>query len=148
MEVITKSSEDTKSLGKRFSANLKGGEVVALVGDLGSGKTTFAQGFAQGLGIKENIISPSFILMRSYKINSPRHPELVSGSLYHLDLYRLEENINQELINIGFNEILEDKKGIILIEWAEKAKDFLPKKTKWVNFEYLNENERKITINK
>ena len=147
METITKSAEDTKELGKKLSADLKDGDVVALVGDLGSGKTTFAQGFAQGLGIKENIISPSFIIMRTYKI-PPGHPELVGGSLYHLDLYRLEEDVEQELINIGFNEILNDKKAVVLIEWAEKAKDFLPKKTKWVNFEYLNENERRTTVNK
>jgi tRNA threonylcarbamoyladenosine biosynthesis protein TsaE len=140
METTTKSAEDTKKLGKKLSADLKGGEVVALVGDLGSGKTTFAQGFAQGLGIKENIISPSYIIMRTYKI-----PPL---TLYHLDLYRIEENIDQELTNIGFKEILDDKKAVVLIEWAEKAKDTLPKNTIWINFEYLNEDERNITISK
>lgn len=140
METITKSAEETAELGQKLSANLEGGEVFALTGQLGSGKTTFIQGFAAGLGIKR-IISPTFILMRTYAV-SGKHTQ----TLYHLDLYRLEGNVNRELENLGFQEILEDKTGVTLIEWADKAKNSMPKRAKWINFEHINDQKRKITI--
>ncbi|CAN5318050.1 hypothetical protein BH10PAT1_BH10PAT1_3980 [soil metagenome] len=104
------------------------------MGELGAGKTTFIQGLAKGLGIKNKITSPTFILMRTYDRFS------------HLDLYRLEGDIENEVRNLGLFDIMGKENNIVAIEWAEKIKNVLPKETVWINFENMNENERKITI--
>lgn len=137
METITKDAAATKALGRQIADQLKGGEVLALIGDLGAGKTTFIQGVAEGLGIKNNIISPTFILMRSYQTDSDK-------VLYHLDLYRLEQNIDKELQNLGLDDIWGKDENVVVIEWADRAKELLPKNTKWIEFEYLSEDERKV----
>ena len=112
---------------------------MGLVGDLGSGKTTFVQGLAMGLGIKERLISPTFILLREYQKPS-------GGNLYNVDLYRLEQVTKDDLATLGILDFAKDKKNVILVEWADKAKSLLPENTIWVNFENLGENERRITI--
>ena len=142
METITTSATETKKLGKEIGSSLAGGEILALVGDLGSGKTTFVQGLAQGLGIKKRIISPTFILMRKY--NTSSKPK----ALYHVDLYRLENNIEFELTNLGIDDVWEDKDSIVVIEWAEKAKKAIPKSAKWIHFETVSEKKRKINLTK
>lgn len=138
---ISRSDKDTKLLGKNIAERIKKGTVVALTGNLGSGKTTFVQGMAEGLGIKQRIISPTFIIMRKYEIkkNKPIY-------FYHVDLYRLEGNIKSELLNLGLADEIKNEKSLITIEWAEKAKDFLPAKTVWIDFEITDDNERKIRI--
>lgn len=111
---------------------------MALSGELGSGKTTFVQGIAKGLGVKKQIVSPTFIIMREYageKLN-----------FYHVDLYRLEGDLGSELENLGLTDIWEDPKNVVVIEWAEKAEKYLPKSTKWIKFENLGEEQRKISI--
>jgi len=131
-----KTQQIASSLAKQFQ---KRGGVIALSGELGSGKTTFVQGFAKGLGIKEKIISPTFVLIRQHKIpNSKR-------MLYHLDLYRLEDP--QEIKNIGLEEIINNPENTVLIEWAEKIKNQLSRGAFFVNFESVSENERIIEIN-
>ncbi len=138
MEKTTKSAQETKELGKELAACLKGGETLALVGDLGAGKTTFVQGLAQGLGIKNRIISPTFILMRNYQGKK---------NLYHIDLYRLEENVKNEVKNLGIEEIWDKPQNIVVIEWAEKLpKSFYPPNTTWIEFENVGEEERRIEI--
>lgn len=108
--------------------------MVALVGDLGSGKTTFVQGLAKGLGVKQRIISPTFILMRNY------------NHFYHLDLYRLEDNVWEEVKNLGVEEIWDNPDNVVVIEWAEKIHDHLPKDVIWIQFESEGKNKRGITI--
>lgn len=125
---ITQSSFETQRLAQNLAKNFKSG-VIALSGPLGAGKTTFVQGFAKGLGIKDKIISPTFVLIRQHK------------NLYHVDLYRI--NNFQEL---GLNEILENPSNIIIIEWAEKIKKMLPKDTTWITFEVFGETKRKIIL--
>jgi len=142
MEYITKSTKETKSLGKRLATSIISETkptIFALSGNLGSGKTTFTQGFAQGLGIKQNIVSPTFILMRTY--------EIPHGNFYHVDLYRLEKNVKEEVKNLGLTDIWGKNGNIVVVEWAEKIKNILPKNTKWLNFENTGERARKITIN-
>ena len=141
MEFITKSARETQKLGRKVAADLvkKTPTVIALTGNLGSGKTTFVQGFARGLGIGKKIISPTFILMRTYRAKRRR-------MLYHLDLYRLESNYKEELENLGVSDIWKEKNNILVIEWAEKIKDLLPKGTTWIKFEYLSDDQRKIII--
>jgi len=138
MEVITKSAQETKDLGKKIATDLKGGETLTLTGDLGSGKTTFIQGFAEGLGIKDRIISPTFILMRKYSYSKL--------NFYHIDFYRLENNLENEVKNLGIDDTWGKENNIVAIEWAEKIKDLLPKGTIQLSFENMGEENRKILI--
>lgn len=143
MEIITKSAEETKEFGRKIGIDVINGKsgcrLLALTGNLGSGKTTFVQGFAEGLNISSRIISPTFILMKSYKLES-------GINFYHLDLYRLEDSLKQEIENLGLNDLWQNSQNIIIIEWAEKIKDLMPRNACWVKFENINENERKITL--
>lgn len=134
---VTKNSKGTQDLARKLAEKLRGDEFIALFGDLGSGKTTFIQGLAKGLGIKQRIISPTFIIIRKYQISN-------ISNFYHVDLYRIENLI--ELKNLEFEEIINSKEGIVAVEWAEKIKHLLPKKRIEIYFENISENERKITI--
>ena len=109
---------------------------MALVGDIGAGKTTFVQGLAESLGILR-VVSPTFIIMRKYNLRE--------RNFYHLDLYRLEGNIEEELKNIGFLEILDEKDAITVVEWAERARGIFPPETVCVNFKETGE-ARTITL--
>src|SRR3989338_4024981 len=121
---ITNNFEETQRLGKNFAKNLRAGDVVALYGDLGSGKTTFVQGLAEGLGIKNRIISPTFIIIRMYAISDKR--QATSGKkFYHIDLYRVENE--KDIEGLGLEEIINNKNNIVVIEWAEKLKSYLPR---------------------
>jgi len=135
MEVITKSAKETKKFGQRVADKIGGkGAIIALIGNLGAGKTTFTQGFASGLGIKKRIISPTFILMRKYE------------DFYHVDLYRLEDDVEKEVTNLGLTDIWGKNGNVVLIEWAEKIEGILPKDTIRIEFETLSEDERKIVV--
>lgn len=148
MEVITKNYQETQKLGSEFAKILKGGEIIALVGELGSGKTTFVQGLAQGLGIKRRIISPTFIIVRHYKLKIKRTLRVQKPKLenfYHIDLYRLENNLENEIKNLGLTDVWGKKENIVVIEWAEKIKDLLPEDTVWVNFDMVDVEKRRIS---
>ena len=134
--VITKSFDQTQQLGFDFAKTLKGGEVLALYGDLGSGKTTFMQGLAKGLGIKKQIISPTFIIMRTYKVRSK------VKNLYHLDLYRIEKE--SQAIDLGLKELMGDLETIVAIEWPDKIENLLPENRIDITFEYLEDDKRQI----
>ena len=148
MEYVTENAQETKKLGKKIGNYIKGRAdvlkkgafVVALCGDLGSGKTTFTKGVAKSLGVKRRIISPTFILIRRYVCGGGVE------SFYHIDLYRIEGKIKNQLREIGFDEILKSKRSVVLVEWADKGKSIFPKDTVWVKFEYISENTRKIKI--
>jgi len=117
--------------------------VIALEGNLGAGKTTFVQGFANALGITEKIQSPTFVLMKIY---SP-HKQKYLKHLVHIDAYRLERSA--ELEHLGFHELLKDKDSVILIEWADRVKKLLPKETTWIVFKHSKKmNRRTIQIKK
>lgn len=143
MEILTKSAGETKKFGERFANNLKGGEVIALVGDLGNGKTTLVQGLAKGLGIKGRIISPTFILRRDYEVKSRKKKV---KRLCHIDLYRIEEGIEKEFRNLGVEGFFGSQDTIVVIEWAEKVKSMLSKSTIWIKFENLGEEKRRISF--
>jgi len=151
MEIITKSPEETYNLGYKIANRLlkkarNKALVVALVGDLGSGKTTFTQGFARGLGVSKRIISPTFILQRSYQITNKDGKKSSKRQFYHVDLYRLETEVRQELENLGFFDLLDDPRNLVLIEWADRAGKLMPKGTTWINFDYTEGDKRKIDI--
>ena len=139
-KIITNSFEETQQLGLDLAQKLKGGEVVALHGDLGSGKTTFMQGLAKGLGIKRNIISPTFIIMRTYQIEGKKNLQ----NLYHVDLYRIESENDVE--GLGLLELIGEEENIVAIEWPEKIEKILPKNTITIYFEYLEGDTRSVTF--
>jgi len=149
MEIITNSAKKTKEFGKKIITDLvvdTGPLIIALTGDLGSGKTTFVQGLAKGLGIKRRIVSPTFILMRQYLVPKVDHKTSTKNHLFHIDLYRLEENVESEMRNLGTDEIFPDSENIIVIEWAEKGKGAIPKDAVWIKFENLGGDKRKIEV--
>lgn len=131
----TFSEKETKNLAKKLAKKLRG--VIALFGELGAGKTIFIQGFAQGLKIKDKIISPTFVLIRQHQI--PKTKKI----LYHIDLYRLEKE--KDFHSLGLEEILSNHKNIVLIEWADKAENILPKETTRIDIK-KDANKRIITI--
>lgn len=151
---ITNDFEETRQLGRNIAKNLNGGDIIALYGDIGSGKTTFMQGVAKELGITHKIISPTFVITRIYKIpshskknihNKEKRLPKAPDKLYHIDLYRLADR--KSIQTIGISEILEDQKAIVAVEWAEKANSFFLKKcTISITFEQLENEKRKITI--
>jgi len=133
---ITNSFEETQNLAANLAPKLKGGDILALSGDLGGGKTTFVQGLAKGLGIKEKVQSPTFVLMKIYQVPKKKF------SLCHIDLYRLKNK--KDIESVGFQDYLRNNDYICVIEWAEKIKKILPSKAKWIKFEYVDEKTRKI----
>lgn len=138
--IITNNLEETQKLGEHLARNLSS-NVIALYGDLGTGKTTFVQGVAKGLGIKNKIISPTFIIMRAYEIKSNNQK---IKCFYHLDLYRIENK--KDLEELGIEEIMNDPQNVVVVEWAEKIKETLPKERIDIYFEYIDEKKRKITL--
>jgi len=134
--INSQNKTDTMKLAKSLARQLSSGEVICLKGDLGAGKTVFTKALARGLGIKELITSPTFVLMREYDISAKR-------KLYHIDCYRL--NNSQELLDLGFKKWLKND-NIIVIEWGDKVRDILPKGCIWIKFEVLGENKRRIKM--
>lgn len=151
-KLITNSFTETQQLGEDFAKQLRGGEVLCLYGDLGSGKTTFVQGLAKGLGVTGKIISPTFIIMRQYVIpDLIQNPELDArlhghdnGLFYHIDLYRIGSE--REIEELGLLELLNDPETIVVIEWPEKMENLLPKKRIDIFFEYVKDDKREIKI--
>lgn len=130
---ITNTPQETIKLGEKIAKQVKKG-IICLIGQLGSGKTTFAQGLAQGYGIKERVNSPSFQLIKEYQGNTP---------FFHIDLYRLDSI--QEIEDLGIQEYYL-KQGVIVIEWAEKIFSLLPKERVEIYFSFLDDNQREIKI--
>jgi tRNA threonylcarbamoyladenosine biosynthesis protein TsaE len=111
--------------------------IVALQGDLGSGKTSFTQAVCRELGVKENVTSPTFVLEKIYKITHPDFDRLV-----HIDAYRLSNG--GELTTLGWSELIGDKRTVVFLEWPELVADVLTGTEQKINFKFLTENEREI----
>ncbi len=135
--VVTNSPQETIEFAKGFAASLKPGTVLCLEGQLGSGKTTFVKGLAEGLGLKhpQQVKSPTFVLMHIYATQVP---------LYHFDCYRLDSL--EELENIGFVDFVNDPQAISCVEWAEKAGALIPENARHIRFEILDATERRVTL--
>lgn len=128
---ITKSEEETQHLGHQVGKYLRDHkEVLALIGDLGTGKTTFTKGLAQALGIKDKIKSPTFVLLKEYVSEY--------GKLVHVDAYRLETNFE----DIGLTDYFGH--AVVLIEWADRLEELLPKGVKKIRFKHVSETQREI----
>jgi len=134
-EIISHSLEETQQLAARLGELARAGDLVCLQGELGAGKTSFVQGVGRGLGIADSIHSPTFILANEHR--GGRLP------LYHIDLYRVESV--DEAIGFGLDDYLAGD-GVVVIEWAEKIRDALPRERLWITFQHIGENERQITF--
>ncbi len=129
---------DTQNLAGKLAVELPS-RIIALVGELGSGKTTFSQFFLRALGVESRITSPTFTIIKNYKLEAENY-----SAAYHIDCYRLKNT--EELLALGFREILDNPKNIVLIEWADKIKELLPVDALWIKFEHgKNKYERIIT---
>lgn len=132
-ELAIKNEDETAKFGIELSKQLRVGDVIALIGDLGTGKTALTGYIAQGLGVKDNIASPTFTIVREY--TDGRLP------LFHFDVYRLADS--EEMFNIGAEEYFYEKGGVCIIEWANIVEDILPENTKFIYIEYgASEGER------
>ena len=135
MKEVTNSTDEMKLLAERFISSRSdtprqrgtGALVIGLIGDLGAGKTTFAQGIAEALGVRDAVVSPTFTIERIYKINHPHFSHLT-----HLDAYRLETS--EELAHLGWDNLVSDERALVLVEWADRVRDILPADTLFVHF--------------
>ena len=134
--MISRSVEETERLGADLARALRPGDVVALIGEIGAGKTTFVRGLAQGLGVPaSSVASPSFVLVRQY--TSGRIP------LYHADLFRLDSL--PQAANVGLEDYYE-KGGVTLIEWANQVPGVLPEEFLEVRFEVVSPEARRLSV--
>lgn len=131
-EIITNNFLETQKLGQDLAGKIKNGGILCLEGELGAGKTTFTQGLLQDLGAEGPFTSPTFVLMKKYGEN-----------IFHIDAYRIDETNLDEL---GWEEMTQDKKNIIIVEWPERIMKKIPAEAQWIKFEWVDENQRKITI--
>lgn len=130
--MITNSQEETIALGEKLGKLLPKGTTIALKGDLAGGKTTFTKGIGKALNIEQVINSPTFTILKIYNGNLP---------LYHIDAYRLEDSS----YDLGMDEF--EDEGIMVIEWPEYYKDYLPKDYIEIDFKYIDDNSREIIFN-
>jgi tRNA threonylcarbamoyladenosine biosynthesis protein TsaE len=137
-EIITISEEETMRWAEELGRSAGPGDVYALSGELGTGKTILAKGMARGLGITDEVTSPTFTLLEIY---SPAVPGGIT--LYHFDLYRIERDA--EFDHLCFEEYWENE-GVSIIEWAERAGNRLPDNAVRVRIEYLDANRRRIIL--
>jgi len=155
---LAKNETETAKIAAAFARTLKGGEVLALSGNLGAGKTVFIKALAKELGIKDSVTSPTFVLMKVYDIhpvksrNAGAIKSQFDGVKYkeiekfiHVDCYRLQGK--EDLAEIGLADYLELPHSLVAVEWADKVVG-LPTKTIWINLEILDSDQRKITIEK
>jgi tRNA threonylcarbamoyladenosine biosynthesis protein TsaE len=141
---ISNSEEETATFAAKIASKSLPGDVFALQGDLGAGKTVFSRGFAMALGVDCPICSPTFTIVQEYEICDNSKPDL--KRLYHMDVYRIPDS--GSALAFGIDEFLDDESAIKLIEWPDRVKDILPHTTTTIEIKHLNECSREITINK
>ena len=135
MKLVSQNPKETEQMGEILAKKLSPGQVLAFTGGLGAGKTTFTRGLARGLGVGSIVTSPTYTIVNEYlQADIP---------LIHFDFYRL--STEEELFEIGWDEYLE-RDAVLVVEWAERAKNLLPLDTIWVEITPLDEHRREITI--
>lgn len=152
--MVSRSKIQTQKLAAKLAKKIiskgtgKHAKILALTGDLGSGKTAFTQGFAKALGIKHRIPSPTFVIFRRYPILSKNNTPAGGQrffNIYHFDWYRM--NDAKDILMLGFKEIIGKPQNIVIIEWPERAKKIIPKNAIWIYFSHRKKlNERKIIL--
>ena len=144
-DFLTITSAGTKKVGREMAKKIlkegikKTSCVLALEGDLGGGKTTFLQGFALGLGIKEKILSPTFVIMKRFQLGVKDFK-----NFYHLDCYRIKTA--EDILDLDFKNILSQPENIIAIEWSELIKEVLPANAILIKFKFIDDKKRKIAV--
>lgn len=155
---ISTNSTQTKKLGKILAKELCGGEIVCLMGELGSGKTTFSQGILKGLEAKGPYTSPTFVVMKQYHVKrNTKHvaqkekknkllhvTRYMPCDVYHIDAYRVGA---KDILDLGWEEIIAGKNNIVIVEWAERIREIIPKDAVWIKFEHKDNNQRKLLLN-
>jgi len=141
-DIIVKSENETYKQGFSFALKLEKGENLALYGNLGAGKTKFLQGLAKGLGVKEVVNSPTFNVLKLYRVWGHKTVK----QFCHVDAYRL--NSEKDLVFLGIEEYLADPEIVVAIEWAEKIEKILPKSVWHIKLNFVSENERRLSIKK
>ena len=142
----TNNYKQTQKLGKDFASKIlklpknKSAIVLGLKGNLGGGKTTFLQGFAKGLRVKDKILSPTFVILKKFKILKNKFFK----TFYHIDCYRIKNE--KDILELGLKEIIKNPENIVAIEWPEKIKKVLPKKRVDIEFELINDKHRRLTF--
>ena len=152
LDIISHSSAQTQRLGMRLGELMQGGELLLLEGQLGTGKTTFTQGLAQGMGITEIISSPTFTLLKEYpgqpvplvrsdqaQVTSQHQRQKVGPALYHFDLYRLDNP--EEILDLGFEDYFFGD-GVCVVEWADKAELIWPTEHLCLRMKMMSETKR------
>ncbi|MDP1845347.1 MAG: tRNA (adenosine(37)-N6)-threonylcarbamoyltransferase complex ATPase subunit type 1 TsaE [Candidatus Moranbacteria bacterium] len=163
---ITGDSKQTRKLGELLAGELRGSEIICLMGELGSGKTTFSQGVLKGLGAKGPYTSPSFLVMKhykkefsifnfqfsnnsqiskskkqkKYKIPDTKYKIL---NIYHIDAYRVG---SKDVLDLGWEEIVTGESNVVIVEWAERIRRIIPKNAIWIKFRHKGGKEREIMI--
>jgi tRNA threonylcarbamoyladenosine biosynthesis protein TsaE len=148
---LTNSPAQTQKVGRELAKRIlkdgrkDGAVVLALLGDLGGGKTTFLQGFAKGLGLTDKILSPTFVIMKKFKIQSTKSERNSwFKNFYHFDCYRLKDS--KDILELSSKKELFLPENIVAIEWAERVKDVLPAQTIQIEFKFVDNKKRKIII--
>lgn len=131
---ISNSTGETESFGRQVAGTLKRGDIIALTGDLGSGKTQFVKGLAGSLGAKTTVTSPTFTLIHEY--SGGRLP------IYHFDFFRIEDRSSAE--RLGLDEYFFGD-GVSVVEWADRFSELIPQNARWISFETKSETQRTIT---
>ena len=162
---ITTNTEQTRKIGEMLAKELKGGEIICLEGELGSGKTTFAQGILKGLKVEGPYTSPTFVIMKHYKKEIPNSKSQIPNksenyklpayrtgrqitnyklqNIYHIDAYRVN---SVDILELGWEEIVKNKNNVIIIEWADRIKKIIPDDAIWMKFEWMDKDKRRIAI--
>ena len=137
---VTNNTKQTHKMGEMLAEELLGGEIICLSGELGSGKTTFAQGVLKGLRAKGPYTSPTFVVLKHYKM---KNHESGIANAFHLDAYRVG---TKDILDLGWEEIISNNNNVVIVEWAERIKNIIPKDAIWIEFKHLKDTERKISI--
>jgi len=151
----TTSASQTKKMGEMLAKELKGGEIICLEGELGSGKTSFTQGILKGLKVEGPYTSPTFVIMKHYQKEFPisnfqfpnkfkiQNSKFKIRDIYHIDAYRVN---SVDILELGWEEIVKNKNNVIIIEWADRIKKIIPKSAVWFKFRWIDKDEREIII--
>ena len=135
LEIISRSTEQTRRVGMRLGNLLRTGDITCLTGDLGAGKTTFVQGLAAGWGSLDQVSSPTFVIVNLYR-------RLDQSQLFHLDAYRLSGPL--EAVDLDLESMLDE--GTLVIEWADIIKEALPEACLWIHLQYVDEFQRDLVF--
>ncbi len=136
LEFVSRSPEQTRRLGMRLGSMLRSGDIVCMNGDLGSGKTTFVQGLAQGWGSLDIVTSPTFVLVNQYQ-------RMDGSTMFHLDAYRMQNALEAE--DLDLVQMMDS--GCLVVEWPEKIREALPEECLWIEMKYIADESRQMAFN-